>query len=117
MMGRSGSRMGSGGCLASHASSGAWILPNWVGRTGPGMGLVNARSGPGLPREVPAAVKHGQHLVRLRRGEVEDEARHAGIAIALDEGEVLRHAEDGDGDGGGVPSGCGGQLAKLRQEI
>src|SRR2546428_9484265 len=32
MMGRSGSRMGSGGCVASHSSSGAWILPTWVGR-------------------------------------------------------------------------------------
>src|SRR4029450_5736535 len=31
MMGRSGSRMGSGGCLASHASSGGELWPNRIG--------------------------------------------------------------------------------------
>src|SRR5262249_26742550 len=46
--------------------------------------------------ELRAAVERGQHLVGLRRIQIEDETRHAGVAIALDQIEVLGDAEDRD---------------------
>src|SRR6266571_1995432 len=60
-----------------------------------------------------AAVEERQHLVRLRRGHVEDEPRDAGITVALDEIAVLGHAEDRDGQRRGVAPGLDHQFPEV----
>src|SRR5712692_3941200 len=59
-----------------------------------------------------AAVERRQHLVGLRRRQIEDEAGDAGVAIALEKLSVLRHAEDRDRQRRRVASGLDGQLAE-----
>src|SRR6266446_7550053 len=67
-----------------------------------------------LPRQLGAAIEERPHLVGLGRGQVEDHARGAGVAIALDEIEVLGYAEHGDGNARGIAAGRRGHRAELR---
>ena len=96
MMGRSGSRMGSGGCLASQASSGAWMRPNCVGRRK--TAHRDSPSAQALACRISAAHRSssGSTSSAFAGGQVEDEPGDAGVAIALDQVEVLGDAEDGD---------------------
>src|SRR5262245_30578289 len=108
MMGSSGSRISSEGAFASHASSGAEIRPNAVGRPG---GLMRG-SGTGLTHQRGAAVEHGQDLVRLGQVQIEDDARRARVAIAFDQVQILGHAEHRDRNGRGIAPGRDGHLLK-----
>src|SRR2546425_9140402 len=63
-----------------------------------------------------AVVEERQHLVRLRRGQVENEPRDAGITVALDEIAGLGHAEDRDRQRRGVPPGLDHQFPEVGQQ-
>src|SRR5437867_5243238 len=75
-------------------------------------GISDAR----LTHQPGAAVERWQHLVGLRRRQIEDEAGHTGVAVALDEVPVFRHAEDRDGQRRRVAPGLGDELPEIREK-
>src|SRR6266849_3783804 len=69
-----------------------------------------------LTHQPGAAVERRQHLVGLRRRQIEDEAGHTGVAVALDEVPVFRHAEDRDRQRRRVAPGLGDELPEIREK-
>src|SRR6266849_3676749 len=69
-----------------------------------------------LTHQPGAAVERRQHLVGLRRRQIEDEAGHAGVAVALDEVPVFRHAEDRDRQRRRVAPGLDDELPEIREK-
>src|SRR5262245_20542768 len=86
---------------------------NWASTCG---GPCFLRRFSDLAHEPRAAVERGEYLVNLRWIQVEDQASHAGVAIALDQIEVLGDAEDGDRQAGRIAAGLGDELLEVRQE-
>src|SRR5207249_1329359 len=68
------------------------------------------------PRSVPASDAEPT-IIGLRRMQAEDQARHACVAVALDEVLVLRDAEDRDGQRRRVAPGLGGELLEIGKEL
>src|SRR6266850_1502307 len=84
-------------------------------RTPLGRQATAGRGSAGLTHEPRAAVEQRQHLVGLRRRQVEDQARDTGIAVALDEVDVFRDAEDRDRQRRGVAPGLDHQFPEVGQ--
>src|SRR5258705_10249766 len=70
----------------------------------------------GPAHEPGSAIERGQYLVGLRRIQVEDQARHTGVAVALDQVEVLGDAEDRDRQARRIAAGLGDELLEIRQK-
>src|SRR5439155_13894363 len=95
-----------------------WPIPytNCPPATRDGASRSAAVSDARLTHQPGATVERRQHLVGLRRGQIEDEAGRTGVAVALDEVTVFRHAEDRDRQRRGVAPSLGDELPEIREK-
>src|SRR5262249_38162012 len=94
------------------------VKPRWpVGERMLSRSGMDGRSDADLTDQRREAIERRQHLVGLRRIQIEDQAGHAGLGVALDEIRVLRDAEDRDRQARRIAPGLGNQLLEVRQEL